>query len=70
MNEDDRHVLHKKGSPNHSQSLYRYEDILQDCIRELQRIESNLRIKGDFWRADRVKRFRIEYFGEEEVEAK
>jgi len=41
------------------------EELLHDCREELKRMESNLRVKGDIWRAERVKRFRIEYFGEE-----
>jgi len=42
------------------------ETLLHLCREKLKRIESNLRVKGDFWRADMVKRFRIEYFGVEE----
>lgn len=42
------------------------EELLHSCREELKRIESNLRVKGDFWRAEKVKRFRIEYFGEEQ----
>ena len=41
------------------------ESLLHGCREELKRMESNLRVKGDIWRAERVKRFRIEYFGEE-----
>jgi hypothetical protein len=57
-------LLTEKGSPNSHKVANRFEDVLQDCIKELQRIESNLRVKGDIWRAERVKKFRIENFGE------
>jgi len=60
------HKLTKKEretlKPNHIETA---EQVHHACRVQLMRMESNLRVKGDVWRADRVKEFRVEYFGTE-----
>lgn len=41
------------------------EDLRKECVEHLERVESRLRARGDFRRADKVKKFRETYFMKE-----
>lgn len=47
------------------ESFVSFGELRVECVKDLKRIESNLRIKGDYWRADEVRKFQREVFGEE-----
>ena len=65
MSDHNKYLLHSDPHPNCVETA---EQLHHACRVELMRMESNLRVKGDVWRADRVRRFRIESFGEEKPE--
>jgi hypothetical protein len=49
-----------------TKQVTKFEDLRLDCIARLKQIESNLRIKGDIWRAEKCKKFRVDVFGADE----
>jgi len=59
--------LKQNPQPNHYETA---EQLLHGYRQELKEMESNLRVKGDYTRADAVHAFRVEWFGEEDFAAR